>query len=147
MFLQLIFHWLGDYILQSDYMALNKTKRALPCVIHCILYTLPFLFLLTWDIWGYEAFCFIFWSHYWIDRYSLARYLIWLKNHLAPGFKYYPWNVCSITGYKDEPLNGGFGSTVDQYCGIRPYFITIWLYIITDNGLHIICNYLAIKYL
>ena len=29
----------------------------------------------------------------------------------------------------------------------RPFAISIWLYIICDNLLHIICNYLALKYL
>ena len=29
----------------------------------------------------------------------------------------------------------------------RPFAITIWLYIICDNLLHIICNYIALLYL
>lgn len=29
----------------------------------------------------------------------------------------------------------------------RPFAITIWLSIITDNLCHLICNYLALKYL
>jgi hypothetical protein len=28
----------------------------------------------------------------------------------------------------------------------RHFFITIWLYIITDNTFHLLCNYFAIKY-
>ena len=42
---QLIAHAVGDYILQSDWMALEKTKRSLAAAVHALTYTLPFLFL------------------------------------------------------------------------------------------------------
>jgi hypothetical protein len=141
MFLQLILHWLGDYVLQSDWMALNKAKNTFICMVHCALYSLPFGLFLPLHA---SQMLFILLSHFLIDRFGLARYIIWIKNHLNPELKYYPWIICTKTGYRDGPMEG-FGTLVDQSCGIRPYFLTIWLLIITDNGLHIICNYLAIN--
>jgi len=143
--LQLLFHWIGDYLLQSDWMALNKTKKDIPCYIHCFLYTLPFWLLTSegWNTWLLGSLSFIFWSHFIIDRFSLVKYLIYFKNHINPSFSYKPWKYCNTTGYFDNlkqlPIIG--------YADIRPGYITIWLYIITDNGLHLICNYLALKYL
>lgn len=153
MFIQIMLHWFGDYILQSDYMALNKTKKGIEgemaCMIHCFLYALPFIFIIPhnyslfykmmiWEV--------IIFSHYFIDRFSLAKYLIWLKNHLNPTFRYYPWRDCNTTGYQDAAILDPLTNDTLP-CSVRPYFITIWLYIITDNGLHIICNYLVLKYL
>jgi hypothetical protein len=40
---QLVAHAVGDYIIQSDWMASEKTERAWPAVVHAVTYTLPFL--------------------------------------------------------------------------------------------------------
>jgi hypothetical protein len=37
-------HFIGDYLLQNDWMAQNKKKSNLACTIHVALYILPFLF-------------------------------------------------------------------------------------------------------
>ena len=42
---QLIAHAVGDYVLQSEWMAMEKTKRSLPALVHCLFYLLPFLFI------------------------------------------------------------------------------------------------------
>ena len=42
---QLVAHAVGDYLLQSEWMATEKTKRSLPALVHCLTYVLPFLFL------------------------------------------------------------------------------------------------------
>jgi hypothetical protein len=41
---QLVAHAVGDYILQSDWMANEKTKRSLAALLHVMTYALPFLF-------------------------------------------------------------------------------------------------------
>lgn len=37
-------HLIGDYILQNDWMASNKKKYSLVCLIHVVTYLIPFLF-------------------------------------------------------------------------------------------------------
>jgi|SRR6185437_5500754 len=39
----LLAHFIGDYLLQNDWMAVNKKKSSLACTIHVTLYMLPFL--------------------------------------------------------------------------------------------------------
>jgi hypothetical protein len=128
--IQLILHGIGDYFIQNDWMALNKKNKGLwgflACLIHCITYSLPFLF-----IGSLEAVAAIFITHFIIDRTNLVSYLLAVKNNVK-----HPANLGG--GY--DTSNFGFGVS-------RPAFITIWLNIITDNILHIICNYIALKYL
>ena len=73
---QLVAHLVGDYILQSHWMATEKTKRSAAAAVHAICYTLPFL-LLTQDL---VSLVVIAASHFAIDRWRLVRYLVWLKN-------------------------------------------------------------------
>lgn len=145
---QLFAHIFGDYILQSDWMAMNKSKRSLPCLVHVLLYTSVFLLLTT----SWKALLVIGVTHFVLDRFPIIiRRMIWLKNHVGPGLKFVPFNKCEATGYYDNILNEVTGKpytneTVNGY-GPRLNYITIWLYIITDNFLHLLTNYLAIKYL
>ena len=151
---QFIAHALGDYVLQSDWMANEKTKKSFAALVHCIFYTLPF-FLFFKPSW--EALGVIAGSHFIIDRFRLARYVCYLKNFLAPpktktelqdSFDssgsihvrqtkwrinrwWRPWSECKGTGYPDDNI---------------PY-LSIWLLIITDNLMHIIINAFALAYL
>ena len=81
-------------------------------------------------------------SHFAIDRWRLARYVVWAKNWLAPWGRgelvnvvrlsgtgicvekapravppNKPWSVCKATGYDPD----------------RPQWMTVWLLIIADN--------------
>lgn len=47
---QLILHLLGDYVIQTNWMANNKEKYTFPCLIHCITYALPFLLIADWKL-------------------------------------------------------------------------------------------------
>jgi len=40
----IIAHFIGDYLLQNDWMAQNKKRSSLVCTIHVTLYCVPFLF-------------------------------------------------------------------------------------------------------
>lgn len=140
--IQLILHGIGDYFIQTDKWALNKKKAGLYgfwcCFIHCLTYSLPFLFIASW-----QAVTVIFITHFIIDRTQIIAYLIAIKNNVRKdevnpdaliGMRYfYTRKVYDISNF-------GMGNE-------RPVFITIWIYIICDNLAHIICNYLAIKYL
>lgn len=37
--LAIIGHLVGDYLIQNDWMALNKKQRSFPCAVHCLLWT------------------------------------------------------------------------------------------------------------
>ena len=147
---QLIAHAVGDYVLQSDWMANEKTKKNVAALAHVVTYTLPFLFLTQSPL----ALLLIAGSHFIIDRWRLARYVCWLKNFLAPprtidnekqitpggqvilvpkvtGTWWYSWSSCSKTGYPEG----------------KPPWMAVWLMIITDNTMHVLCNGLVLYYL
>jgi len=153
---QLLAHLFGDYILQSDWMAMNKSKRSWPCLVHVILYTSIFLLLTT----SWKALLVIGITHYIIDRYpTIVKRLIWYKNHLGPWFKFVPYDKCDMTGYYDNIKNEierkdyetsyfvPINRKEDIRYDARLNYITVWLYIITDNLLHLSINYMALKYL
>lgn len=121
---QLILHLLGDFVTQSDWMATNKTKRSWPAFCHAVVYSLPFLL-----IGSPAAVCVIFVTHFFIDRYRLIRYLIWAKNWLSP--QSHPWAECSATGFHQS----------------MPEWLAVWLMIVSDATVHLICNYSALRWL
>lgn len=123
---QLVAHAVGDYVLQSDWMATEKVKRSVAALAHVAAYGLPFLFLRP----TLAAYAVIVGTHFVIDRWRLARYVCWAKNWLSPS-GYLPWSKCLTTGYDDE----------------RPAFLTVWLLIIADNVLHVLCNAAALEWL
>lgn len=74
--LKLIFcHLVGDYVLQSDFIAKTKGENWYHLLVHCTLYILPFyiVFGLTWQL------LFIFVVHVVIDslkaRYNRINYI------------------------------------------------------------------------
>lgn len=139
----LLCHLVGDYFLQSDWMALNKTKRTLPCVLHVLLYTVPFAGmmaagLLPWKPWALAVIC---GTHFLIDRTYPARYLCYVKNFMAPKSWWYPWKDAQATGY----LIGDALKLGDPRA--KPAFIAVWLMIIVDNTLHVAINYAALRWL
>jgi Protein of unknown function (DUF3307) len=155
MYEQFLIHGWGDYILgQSDWMALNKSKRTIPCLVHVLLYTSFFLILTT----SWKALLVIGLTHFIIDRFPIiVKRLIWIKNHMNPFCEYPPFTFCDTTGYYDDSPYNTTPIALDKEHDvlIKPYFwgpprlfsVTIWLYIITDNLLHLTINYFALKYL
>jgi hypothetical protein len=121
---QLVLHAIGDYVLQSDWMALNKRKSLAAAAVHGATYSLPFLLLspspVAWNV--------ILWTHVIIDHLGLARYIVWAKN-LVGGTP--PWKECTATGYPPD----------------RPAWMVVWLMIAADNVLHVVINGAALFYL
>lgn len=113
---QIVAHLVGDYILQSHWMATNKAKNSIAAAIHALTYTLPFT-LITQHWLALSAICV---SHFFIDRFRLARYVVWLKNGAR--------GPVTLTGYPDDV----------------PPWMSVWLLIIADNTIHMICNGLAL---
>lgn len=128
--IQLILHLWGDYILQSGWMANNKTKAWAPALSHATVYSLPFLLIGSWQS------VLVIWStHAVIDRFRLARYVCWAKDRILEPFNSSgpdtAWKACSATGYPQSV----------------PVWLSTWLMIIADNTLHLTINYLAIRFL
>lgn len=119
-----IAHLLGDYVIQSDWMANEKTKRWWPAVAHGLTYTVPYL-IVTRSPW---ALLVIASTHIVIDRFRLARQLSWVKNQLAPKAYRSDWADCKATGYPPE----------------KPVWMAVWLMIIADNTVHLAINALAV---
>lgn len=122
---QLVLHAIGDYVLQSDWMATEKTKKSLAALAHVVTYALPFLLLTT----SPAAIVFIAGTHFVIDRWRLARYVCWAKNRLWPGWR--PWSECAKTGYPDD----------------RPAWLSTWLMIVVDNLMHVVLNGIALRWI
>lgn len=124
---QIVCHLIGDYLGQSHWMATEKTKRSLAAVAHIATYGLPFLLLQP----SLTAFAFIVGTHFVIDRWRLARYVVFAKNFIAPRSAWPKWADCYQTGFHKDV----------------PPWLSTWLLIIVDNSIHIVLNAAALEYL
>lgn len=134
-------HLFGDYILQNDYLANEKTKRFEPALIHAALYTLAYagLFVLLGirddsaslpgALWALGI---IGVTHLFIDRYRLVKPLIWALNQIGPRSGRYSW--------ADAKANGGYSAS-------KPAWMSTWLMIVVDNSIHLAINAAAIYFL
>lgn len=120
---QLLAHLAGDYLLQSDWMAAEKTKRLSVAAVHALCYSLPFLLLRP----SLAAWAVIVATHAIIDRWRLARFVVWAKEWLSPR-RPPPLTDCP-TGYAAD----------------KPPWLAVWLLILADNTLHITINGLALR--
>lgn len=117
-------HLVGDYVLQSHWMATEKVKRWAPAMAHGATYTLPYL-LVTRSLLALAVICV---THVVIDRYRLARHVVWAKNQVAP------------RGYRPPHTATGYADDV-------PPWLAVWLLIVVDNTMHLAINALAVVYL
>ena len=117
---QLIAHMFGDYVIQSDWMANNKTKPGLFGLLvafyHAATYTIPFFFITQNPI----ALGVIMSSHALIDHFRLAAKYTQLRN----------WNWTTPNGFPHD----------------RPVWLTTWVVIFVDNTFHLLINYLTIAF-
>ena len=118
--IQLLLHLLGDFITQNNWMAENKAKMNLTgyaaCLTHCLVYSFPIIFIAS-----PLALFVIFFTHFLIDKFRLARHFCRLKN----------WHFSTETGYSEH----------------TPVWLSTMLVMIVDNTLHISINYFSITYL
>lgn len=123
----IVAHLVGDYILQSHWMAQTKTEKWLPAILHGVMYTIPFLLITQSPL----ALLVIGGSHIIIDHYRLAKHVSFAKNFMAPKSHWPTWQDSKGTGF---PSN-------------TPPWLAVWLMIITDNTIHILINIGAILWL
>lgn len=121
---QLLLHLIGDYITQSHWMATTKTSRWFAAALHATVYGLPFLLIGSW-----AAVAVIIATHAVIDRYRLARYVVFAKNWAND--RTLTWADCAGTGYPSA----------------TPAWLSVWLLIAADNTMHLCINYAALRWL
>ncbi len=121
--IQLILHLVGDYVTQSHWMATSKTRSSFAALCHATIYAIPFFLIGGWRA------VFVIWStHFFVDRFRLARYVVFAKNQMGPGRL--RWRDCSATGYPNDV----------------PAWLSVWLLIACDNTLHLAINYAALRW-
>lgn len=116
---QLLAHAVGDYLLQSDWMANQKTKNTVAAAAHATSYGAVFLLFQP----SVLAMAAIVLSHFLIDRFRLARLVVWAKNG--------PWKPITATGYPES----------------TPPWLAVWLLIVADNVLHVLINGASLRWL
>lgn len=120
-------HLVGDYLIQSHWMATKKTEQWFPAIVHGVTYTIPYA-LITQSPW---ALLVIGGTHIIIDRFRLARHFAWLKNQIGPKSSRFPWSSAKATGYPAD----------------TPPWLSVWLMIIADNTIHLLINTAAVLWL
>lgn len=65
----LIGHLVGDYLIQNDWMALNKKQSTLHCAVHCGLWTAAVILFAWWPIWTAIP---LFLTHFVQDRTKIV---------------------------------------------------------------------------
>jgi hypothetical protein len=73
----LIGHLVGDFIIQNDWMALNKKESTLHCTVHCLTYALCVWLFTLWPLWTIPV---IFITHFALDRTKFVGWLMGIKG-------------------------------------------------------------------
>lgn len=67
----LVGHLVGDYLLQNDWMALNKKTSTFHCVIHCVIWTACVVLAAAWPLWTVVP---LFVTHFIQDRTNIITW-------------------------------------------------------------------------
>jgi hypothetical protein len=108
-------HVLGDYWLQTRWMAIYKSKYSWVCTVHVLIYTLA-VCIATWHpsvLFGLAVFI----PHWIADRFSLARKYMMFANGDDPFTE-------------TNPVAAGFNALV---------------YVVLDNSFHLLCLWWTLK--
>jgi Protein of unknown function (DUF3307) len=128
-------HFVGDYLLQNQWMAVGKShpgKRGhIACTVHVTLYTLAVS--LFSGIWSLPFLAVVFVPHWIIDRWSLATYLLKWKNGYTMKQVWEKAPLCAA------PAPDQLEQNVWKVAFAAP------VYIANDNTLHFICLWLAAR--
>jgi hypothetical protein len=142
-------HFVGDYIFQNQWMAIGKSQPGrlghIACTVHVLLYTFAVALFTGW----HPLFLLVVAVPHWIiDRWSLATYILWLKNG------YSPWTAWEKTPPPETPQ-----IIPDEYfpkivaAKEDKMIANVWkvafaapVYIFNDNTLHWVCLWFTCKY-
>ncbi len=102
----LIGHLVGDYLLQNDWMAANKTRSSFVCAVHAVLWTAAVCFFAATYPWldsspplgwcSYVAIAWLFGTHFVIDRFRLAAKAMDHTGQTAFKTNMAPWSVIVV---------------------------------------------------
>jgi hypothetical protein len=122
---QIVAHLIGDYVLQSHWMAAKKSEKIYLAALHSFIYVIPFLIMRpTWI-----TMAIIIGTHFVIDHWRWSRYVIWAQNMFGPKKYRLPFPKARDSG--------------SAFPGTTPLTLATFLAIISDDVLHMICNSLA----
>jgi len=127
-------HFVGDYLFQNQWMAIGKSQPGrlghVACTVHVLLYTFAVALLTGW----HPLFLLVVAVPHWIiDRWSLATYILWLKNG------YSPWTAWE----KTQPSDAAEERLVKNVWKVS---FAAPVYIFNDNTLHWVCLWFTCKY-
>lgn len=83
-------HLVGDYLLQNDWMALNKKKKLYICVIHALIWT-TCVFLFSAMSIGWIGLLILFGTHVLQDHTLIVQYYMTLIGQQTFMKNLYPW--------------------------------------------------------
>lgn len=90
----LIAHLIGDYLLQNDWMALNKKQKSLHCAVHVSIYTLCIWAFTSWPIW---ALLIVWITHFIQDRTQIInKYMEFIGQKRFAKEPLWPWSVIIV---------------------------------------------------
>lgn len=87
-------HLVGDYLVQNDWMALNKKLSTLHCLVHVTLYTLSIWAFTHWPLWAIGI---VFVTHFIQDRTTIINkwmLLVGQARFAQPPMA--PWSVIVV---------------------------------------------------
>lgn len=120
MFELLLGHLVGDYLLQNEWMAQNKSNNDFTgwfsAIVHCVIYTLA-VCLIMWNfdpLWMGAVFV----SHFFIDKFAFGY---WYLKHIK-GLDTYSYKMVYLS-----ELRAGFNAVI---------------YTVTDNTMHLLLMWL-----
>jgi hypothetical protein len=139
-------HLFGDYVVQTDHMARHKVatpespEGRLEAAQHALTYTACHLPVTR----NWKALTVIGGTHYVIDRYRLAKYVVWARNQIAPAESRYPLHEAGPFGQKMSPTEkDGYLYKKGHLIADGPDWLNGWLLFICDNSIHLAINYWA----
>ena len=134
--LQLLLHLTGDYLLQSDQMSAHKRSSSAWAGFHAVIYALPFLLLQpSWSAWSM-----ICGTHFLIDRFGLARYVVWAKNLVLGLWPLWLLNRGAVEEQSRRRLAWANCAATGYPADVEPWLASMLL-IVVDNTLHLLINY------
>lgn len=139
MFEILLGHLVGDFMLQNENMAINKSKYNLIgwtyCTIHCILYTIA-VCTIMWNFNSYWIIA-VFFSHFLIDKFGIAEwYLANIKGRSLKKFVK-PFDDLNEIIYMPKPE-----VPTSRYDALQGGFTAV-VYTLTDNTMHLLLIWIA----
>jgi hypothetical protein len=114
--LAIVGHLIGDYLFQTDWMALNKKARDLPCCVHCLIWSTTVCWMAGWIGWDKSILpqLILFITHFIQDRTQIVKWWMGL-----------PWK--------------------DQSEFMKPPMAP-WSFIVVDNVWHIVTIWLVWRF-